>query len=324
MTGPSEEPENAPDRRDGSDPLRFPPEPLSLNHLAVPSLGRAVKQEDVDRVARLCGVLDREEKCPELLKRIGATQHLDAYSAEERNSWQSLTTNFEQRAFHEAGCVRASRAALGITSAEIPSIAAVSERAHRICKWEVVGVPGYLPPDILAQLLSERVLPVVIGIRPALPDLTAPSKEVEDCFNQPTFDTDIATDLWGIAPLLGIPDVARFLQRWGQLGHAAFLDEKSHRQAERIDNLASLFFFTIAHGLIVEDGKVRTYGGAFAVDDATFDSSKASVEQLCLTRALQAESPIHLRTPPTLFRVNTFSTLNAVLHRFQRESGLPD
>lgn len=129
---------------------------------------------------------------------------------------------------------------LGCGPDEIPRLDDLSIRLQRISGWQVVGVPGLIPERDFFQFLAERRFPVTTWMRrPRELDYLVEPDFFHDCF--------------GHLPLLTDPEYANFIQAYGQRGAAA-------RDAEELQRLARLYWYTVEFGLIRESAGLRVYG----------------------------------------------------------------
>jgi phenylalanine-4-hydroxylase len=133
---------------------------------------------------------------------------------------------------------------------------------------EVSGAIGYLPDEVpqladVSAFLSQRTgfsLQPVAGLVSAREFLGALSRRVF-CATQyirhhsePLYtpEPDIVHELMGHAPMLAIPQFADLSQKIGEGSLTA--------NDQQVEQLATLYWFTIEYGVLVEDDRLRAYG----------------------------------------------------------------
>jgi phenylalanine-4-hydroxylase len=122
----------------------------------------------------------------------------------------------------------------------IPRFEDLSERLHRLTRWEVVAVPGLIPEESFFALLARRRFPVTRWLR---------RPEEFEYIVEP----DVFHDLFGHVPLLFNPLFADYMQAYGAGGlKASGLDA--------CELLARLYWYTVEFGLLREPCGVRAYG----------------------------------------------------------------
>ena len=122
----------------------------------------------------------------------------------------------------------------------VPDWRRISDMLEKTVNWQLVTVPGYIPPMLFLEHLSKRQFPVTWWIR-------EPAKI--DYLMEP----DIFHDLFGHVPMLAHPVFADYMQQWG-LGAL-----KAHKLgADKF--IERLYWFTVEFGLIQEPEGIRIYG----------------------------------------------------------------
>lgn len=116
----------------------------------------------------------------------------------------------------------------------------INEFLRPLTGWQSRGVPGYLPAKAFFACLARREFPTTIVVRP---------ESKMDYLPEP----DIFHDVFGHVPLHADPVFADFLQTYGKAALHT-------NDAEHIERLGRLFWFTVEFGLIHEDGRVKIYG----------------------------------------------------------------
>lgn len=122
----------------------------------------------------------------------------------------------------------------------IPQHFEVSEILNQFTGWGVEPVPALIQPEHFFNLLSKKKFPAANFIR---------TTEDIDYIEEP----DVFHELFGHCPLLTNEAYAEFMHQYGLLSLQA--DKKLQMRLFR------LFWFTIEFGLILENDKIKAYGG---------------------------------------------------------------
>lgn len=122
----------------------------------------------------------------------------------------------------------------------IPQHFEVSEILNQFTGWGVEPVPALIQPEHFFSLLSKKKFPAANFIR---------TTEDIDYIEEP----DVFHELFGHCPLLTNEAYAEFMHQYGLLSLKA--DKKLQMRLFR------LFWFTIEFGLILENEKMKAYGG---------------------------------------------------------------
>jgi phenylalanine-4-hydroxylase len=146
--------------------------------------------------------------------------------------------------------------ALPIGAETIPDFRRLSDVLMRRTGWQVVAVPGLVPPEVFFEHLAHRRFPAGQFIR---------GPEQLDYIAEP----DVFHDVFGHVPMLMNPALADYLQAYGKGGLRA-----QHLGA--LDQLSRVYWFTVEFGLLAESEGLRVYGAGivssfaetrFALDD---------------------------------------------------------
>jgi phenylalanine-4-hydroxylase len=222
-------------------------------------------------------------------------QNWETYTAAEHAVWRTL---YERQAKLLPGraCDEflAGMAALPIGAAAIPDFRRLSEVLMRRTGWQVVAVPGQVPPEVFFEHLANRRFPAGQFIR--RPDQL-------DYIEEP----DVFHDVFGHVPMLMHPVLADYLQAYGKGGLRA-------QRLGALDQLSRVYWFTVEFGLVAQPDGLRIYGAGI-------------VSSFAETRfALEDRSPNRLsfnlsRVMRTRYRIDDFQesyfvldTLHDLLH----------
>ena len=181
----------------------------------------------------------------------------------------------------------------------IPRFDALSERAYRATKWEVVAVPGLIPEEAFFSLLSRRKFPVTGWIR---------QPEEFDYVVEP----DVFHDLFGHVPLLFNPMFADYMQAYGAGGLKA-------SRLESCEYLARLYWYTVEFGLIDTPAGLRAYGAGILSSAGELRHSVTGAQPQRLGFDLQ-------RIMRTRYKIDSFQASYFVVDSFRQlfEATAPD
>src|SRR5271166_3064502 len=129
---------------------------------------------------------------------------------------------------------------IGLREDTIPNLAEVSKRLGPRTGWSATPVSGFLPPDAFFEMLATRQFPTTTWLR---------SRDSLEYTPEP----DIFHDVFGHVPMHAHPVFADFLQHYGSVCAKA-------KDAEILERLGRLFWYTVEFGLIRQNGKIKVYG----------------------------------------------------------------
>jgi len=184
-------------------------------------------------------------------------QGWEGYTAAEHGVWRTL---YERQATLLPGraCAEflAGLSDLEIAAEAIPDFRRLSDLLMRRTGWQVVAVPGLVPPEVFFEHLANRRFPAGQFIRRA---------DQLDYIEEP----DVFHDVFGHVPMLLHPVLADYLQAYGRGGLRA-------QRLGALDQLSRVYWFTIEFGLVAQQDGLRIYGAGivssfaetrFALDD---------------------------------------------------------
>lgn len=129
----------------------------------------------------------------------------------------------------------------GFESDKIPHIASVNDNLKKATGWETYIVPGLIADKPFFEFLANKKFPVTTWIR---------KKEELEYLEEP----DMFHDVFAHVPLLSIQSFVDFVQGLAKIAL------KHIDNADAIEFLSRLYWFTVEFGLIKEDGNLRIYG----------------------------------------------------------------
>src|SRR5580692_11189744 len=201
-------------------------------------------------------------------------QQWEAYTQAEHAAWRTL---YERQAklLPIRACAEflAGMQALPIGANTIPDFRRLSDILMRRTGWQVVAVPGLVPPEVFFDHLANRRFPAGQFVR-RLDQL--------DYIEEP----DVFHDVFGHVPMLMHPVLADFLQAYGEGGLRA-------ARLGALDQLSRVYWFTVEFGLVAEDGAPCIYGAGivssfaetqFSLEDSSPNRLKFDLGRLMRTR----------------------------------------
>lgn len=197
---------------------------------------------------------------------FAVSQRISRYTDENRAVWRAIASK-RLLEITNSGCValRSGLRALDIRPDQIPDLAALNQITRACAGWQVIGVPMALSPYLYARFLSERVCPIVVGIRSPDNPLIGDAEEIPTFCLSPV-DNDLCSEILAIPGMLLNSTYTDFLQRWGALVTRTFESESGDLLQAR-DHLVSLFDMTVCRGVIQEYGGDYFYGAQFATGE---------------------------------------------------------
>jgi phenylalanine-4-hydroxylase len=153
-------------------------------------------------------------------------QGWESYSAAEHAVWRTLYQR-QAKLLPGRACAEflAGMQALPIGAEAIPDFRRLSDILMRRTGWQVVAVPGLVPPEVFFEHLANRRFPAGQFIR-------RPDQHV---------------------PMLMHPVLADYLQAYGEGGLRA-------ERLGALEQLARVYWFTVEFGLVTQDEGLRIYG----------------------------------------------------------------
>jgi len=163
------------------------------------------------------------------------------YTPHERAVWRRVLEELEPK--HENYAVsefRTAVARLGLPRDRVPGLDEVSDRLEALGGWRYEPAAGLVPLDVFYRALGERRFHCTQYLRhPDVPLYTP--------------EPDIVHEVVGHGHLLATPT-------FGELHRLAGLAAQRLREADSLDFLARVFWFSLEFGVVVEDGELRAYG----------------------------------------------------------------
>ena len=168
-------------------------------------------------------------------------QNYEAYTPEQHAVWAELVCRrrpqidrYACRAYLDGYEI------LGLQDDRLPNLRAITARLKPRTGWSATPVSGFLPSDAFFEMLEARMFPTTTWLR------------ARDSLEY-TPEPDIFHDVFGHVPMHTHPVFADFLQHYGSVCAKV-------KEAEMLELLGRLFWYTVEFGLIRENGKIKVYG----------------------------------------------------------------
>jgi len=189
---------------------------------------------------------------------------------------------------------------LGLKDGELPNLRAVTARLKPRTGWSTTPVSGFLPSDAFFEMLDARMFPTTTWIR---------GRDSLEYTPEP----DIFHDVFGHVPMHTHPVFANFLQHYGNVCAKI-------KDAETLERLGRLFWYTVEFGLIREDGEVKIYGSGVI---SSHGESTNVIEGGCQVRDFSLEevlaTPVKVdRIHSLLFAIDSFDEIYEAMHEAER------
>jgi len=181
--------------------------------------------------------------------------------------------------------------ALGIDEGGIPDFRKVNPKLKDMTGWELVTVPGLIPDEPFFTHLANRRFPVGRFIR---------KPHEIDYLQEP----DNFHDIFGHAPLLGLPEFGDYMAAYGRGGLRAL-------QFEMLENITRLYWYTVEFGLIGKPGDMKIYGAGIV---SSYAESVFSLEARSPNR-IAFDIPRIMRTQ---YRYDDFQQTYFVIESFEQ------
>jgi phenylalanine-4-hydroxylase len=168
-------------------------------------------------------------------------QDWPAYTPEQHAVWAELVSRrMPQLREHACQEYLDGFEQIGLQEDKLPDLKSVSARLAPRTGWQSTPVSGFLPPDAFFEMLAARMFPTTTWLR---------GRDSLEYTPEP----DIFHDVFGHVPMHAHPVFGDFLERYGKI--CARLTD-----AEDLERMGRLFWFTVEFGLIRQNGEVKVYG----------------------------------------------------------------
>jgi len=228
-------------------------------------------------------------------------QNYESYTPEQHAVWAELVRRRRpQIDRHACRAYLEGYEILGLQDDELPNLRAVTARLKPRTGWSTTPVSGFLPSDAFFEMLAARMFPTTTWIRSR--DSLAYTPE-----------PDIFHDVFGHVPMHTHPVFANFLQHYGKVCAQI-------KDAETLERLGRLFWYTVEFGLIREAGEIKIYGSGVI---SSHGESTNVIEGGCRVRDFSLEevlaTPVKVdRIHSLLFAIDSFDEIYEAMHEAEK------
>jgi phenylalanine-4-hydroxylase len=228
-------------------------------------------------------------------------QRYEEYTGEQHSVWAELVRR--RRPQLEAHACREYLEGyqfIGLEDDRLPNLAAISERLKPRTGWSTTPVSGFLPSDAFFEMLDARMFPTTTWLR---------SRESLGYTPEP----DIFHDVFGHVPMHAHKVFADFLQHYGSVCARI-------KDAETLERLGRLFWYTVEFGLIRERNEVKVYGSGVI---SSHGECTNVIEGGCQVKDFDLETvldtPVKVdRIHSLLFAIESFDQIYEAMHEAER------
>jgi phenylalanine-4-hydroxylase len=228
-------------------------------------------------------------------------QRYEAYTAEQHSVWAELVRRrWSQLEAHACREYLEGYDFIGLENDRLPNLGAISGRLKPRTGWSTTPVSGFLPSDAFFEMLDARMFPTTTWLRSR--DSLAYTPE-----------PDIFHDVFGHVPMHAHKVFADFLQHYGSVCARI-------KDAETLERLGRLFWYTVEFGLIRERGSVKVYGSGVI---SSHGECTNVIEGGCQVKDFDLDTV--LNTPvkvdhihSLLFAIESFDQIYEAMHEAER------
>ena len=230
-------------------------------------------------------------------------QDYAAYTEQQHSVWAELVGRiYPELEKHAARAYLEGFDIIGLQRNRLPNLAAISARLAPRTGWSSTPVSGFLPAPAFFEMLANRLFPTTTWLR------SVDSLEY-------TPEPDIFHDVFGHVPMHAHAVFADFLERYGRVC-------ASVKDANVLEKLGRLFWYTVEFGLIREEGEIRVYGSGLISSNG---ERRNVIGGNCVVRDFSLEEV--LNTPvkvdelhKLLFAVSSFDQIYEAMHEAERRA----
>ena len=191
---------------------------------------------------------------------------------------------------------------IGLQKACLPQLASISARLEPRTGWNSIPVKGFLPAPVFFEMLATRRFPTTTWLR---------SRDSMEYTPEP----DIFHDVFGHVPMHAHSVFANFLEHYGRVCAAT-------SNADVLEKLGRLFWYTVEFGLIRQNGEIKVYGSGLI---SSHGECRNVMDGHCAIHDFSLDEV--LRTPvkvdelhKLLFAVNSFDQIFEAMHEAEERA----
>lgn len=230
-------------------------------------------------------------------------QNYAAYTEEQHAVWAELVGRMlPEIERHAAREYLDGFAIIGLQKEKLPNLEAISARLGPRTGWSSTPVSGFLPAAAFFEMLATRNFPTTTWLR---------SRESLEYTPEP----DIFHDVFGHVPMHSHNVFASFLEHYGRV--CAGISD-----AEVLEKLGRLFWYTVEFGLIRQDGEVKVYGSGLISSHGECRNVMAgncAIHDFTLDEVLATRVKVD-ELHKLLFAVNSFDQVYEAMHEAERRA----
>ncbi|HEV2132912.1 MAG TPA: phenylalanine 4-monooxygenase [Terracidiphilus sp.] len=230
-------------------------------------------------------------------------QDYAAYTEEQHAVWAELVgrmmPEIEQHAARE---YLEGFAIIGLQKDKLPDLKAISARLAPRTGWSSTPVSGFLPAPAFFEMLASRNFPTTTWLR---------SRESLEYTPEP----DIFHDVFGHVPMHSHKVFADFLEHYGRV--CAGISD-----AEILEKLGRIFWYTVEFGVIRQDGEVKAYGSGLISSHGECRNVMAgncAIHDFTLDEVLATRVKVD-ELHKLLFAVSSFDQVYEAMHEAERRA----
>jgi phenylalanine-4-hydroxylase len=190
---------------------------------------------------------------------------------------------------------------IGLRKDSLPNLREIAARLKPRTGWATTPVSGFLPADAFFEMLEARMFPTTTWLR---------SREALAYIPEP----DIFHDVFGHVPMHAHAVFADFLQHYGSV--CAHI-----RDAQVLERLGRLFWYTVEFGLMRQDKKIKVYGsGVISSHEECTNviEGGCEVRAFCLAEVLNTPVKVD-ELQKVLFAIESFDQIYEAMHEAERQ-----
>ena len=229
-------------------------------------------------------------------------QEYEKYGAEQHSVWSELVRRrlpqvqeYACREYLEGYNI------IGLSNDRLPNLREITERLKPRTGWSTTAVSGFLPADAFFEMLEARMFPTTTWLR---------SRDSLAYIPEP----DIFHDVFGHVPMHAHPVFADFLQHYGSV--CAHI-----REAQVLERLGRLFWYTVEFGLMRQDNKIKIYGsGVISSHGECTNVIEGGCEVRPFRLAEVLETPVKVdELQKVLFAIESFDQIYEAMHEAEKQ-----